>query len=131
VRIQHDTNTPLLGRYFCTFPFVCIPGYATKITQCTQFYINKILPAFSHLAPTSCSFKILNELHDNPYPHPKISPTLKLFHLKPHNAIKIPTTSTTTNTAALLINFGQKIRYNIRCLLKCPAHIVVAKLVTA
>ena len=65
------------------------------------------------------------------YANPNTSATLKILILAPHNPTKIATTSTTTSTVAPSIHLGLKIRYSMRCLLRCPAHIVVARLTTA
>jgi hypothetical protein len=62
---------------------------------------------------------------------PKTSPTLKILNLTPTSATQIPMRSTTKSTNAAVMNFGLKIRKSIKCLLRCPAHIVVARHTTA
>ena len=63
--------------------------------------------------------------------HPNTSAILAKFHLRLPRATRIPTISTVTSTAAAVRNRGLKILYNIKCLLNQPAHIVVARLMTA
>jgi hypothetical protein len=64
-------------------------------------------------------------------PNPKTSATLKILILAPHKPTKIATISTIRSDDAPSMKRGLKILYNIRCLLKWPAHIVVAKLIVA
>ena len=63
--------------------------------------------------------------------HPKTSAMLAKFHLKLPIATRMPTKSTVISTVAAVMKRGLKILYNIRCLLNQPAHIVVARLITA
>ena len=63
--------------------------------------------------------------------HPNTSAMLEKFHLKLPIETKMPIKSTVISTADAVINRGLKILYSIRCLLNQPAHIVVAKLITA
>lgn len=63
----------------------------------------------------------IKQSHD----HPKTSPTLNPLLLTATSAPKSPTTSTTNTTIPPIINRGLKMRYSIRCLLRCPAQHIV------
>jgi hypothetical protein len=92
----------------------------------------------AHLYKININTQASTRPHDKPHiimpphpPNPKISATLIILIRAPHNPTKIATKSTTSNDDAPSMKRGLKILYSMRCLLKCPAHIVVARLIVA